>query len=657
MTNIPARIYRVRAQPWRVRTALALIALWALSLVLYRDALGLLFFFDDIIHIRWLDWHSPLEIWQTAAGLPYYRPLVFSTWKTLRLLMGAYDPFWFHAVSLLTHLANVGLVYLLAQRVLGGSGRRALVAGALFAVYPFNYASVPWVGAFHYPLGTLLVLIGLLLYWHGRDASRGLPLAASWISLFLAPFAVQSAALGWVLVLAVEIVAGRNGRLSRRVAYVAPYLLANLLYLAIWSQVPKDSQAQLQAPETLWQTGSYFLQALLFPISAVATRIQDQSGLSDLMSLAVVWGVSLPLLFVWFRRRERDRSYYFAITWFLATLLVPWLFLGFNYAVSGARLFYLASVGSALLWSEAFVLLSETVRRPAVRAVFIYILLILTVLKSGLFIAERMELYRIGADLTAALVRYARTAQQDERLLVVNLPSWLTPKDTAYVVGHEGYLLVASYYRLGDFIYANGGPEREAVARTFPDTQREWKHYHGFLGQVIGWESLAGAIRESDRVLSTEFLPTTLRLRDAGRLEAGVGESIRARFGESIVLEEAHVAIGDEDSNLILTWRADQTPDGDPTAFLHLYDREGQLALGWDGYPLLQLFPFRHWRPGDRVQDRRHLSYPADGLGAGTYTLALGLYDRVDGLRLVASGPEGSRYPADAVVLAQIRIN
>ena len=73
-----------------VFAALIVVLSLAGALLLYREALGLPLFFDDMVHLRWLEWHSLPEVWTTAEGLGYYRPLTMSVWKAEELLLGGH---------------------------------------------------------------------------------------------------------------------------------------------------------------------------------------------------------------------------------------------------------------------------------------------------------------------------------------------------------------------------------------------------------------------------------------------------------------------------------------------------------------------------------------------------------------------------------------
>ncbi len=158
-----------RVPPW-ARVSLFTVLALAGTMLLYQGAVRLPFFFDDMIHLRWLDWHSLPSVWTTAEGLGYYRPLTMSVWKVGDLILGRNEPALFHLLNLLLHALNATLTGYVAWRVWQGRGRFAfaLLVCLLFLTYPFSYQAVPSTSSLSKPLHATLVLTSVLLYWEGR---------------------------------------------------------------------------------------------------------------------------------------------------------------------------------------------------------------------------------------------------------------------------------------------------------------------------------------------------------------------------------------------------------------------------------------------------------------------------------------------------------
>jgi hypothetical protein len=97
-----------------------------------------------------------------------------------------------------------------------------------------------------------------------------------------------------------------------------------------------------------------------------------------------------------------------------------------------------------------------------------------------------------------------------------------------------------------------------------------------------------------------------------------------------------------------LTWRADQQPQANYTAFLQLLDAGSQVKAQSDRWPGDGLYPTAGIRAGDVITDR--VALPLD-VPPGGYQLIAGLYrgDAPGAPRL--AGPAG-----DHVVLATVNV-
>ncbi|HOU13292.1 MAG TPA: glycosyltransferase family 39 protein [Anaerolineae bacterium] len=110
-----------------------------------------------------------------------------------------------------------------------------------------------------------------------------------------------------------------------------------------------------------------------------------------------------------------------------------------------------------------------------------------------------------------------------------------------------------------------------------------------------------------------------------------------------------------ETVTVTLYWEALRAPDGDFTAFVHLW-RPGDAAplAQHDSPPRLGWYPTTVWQAGDRVPDTHPLDIPAD-LPPGEYPLWAGLYRTSDGIRLAADGSTG-QYPNALAPLGLLKV-
>jgi len=639
---------------------LIVAAAFAGTLLLYREAIGLPFFFDDMIHLRWLDWHSLPSIWTTAEGLGYYRPLTMSVWKVDGLLFGDNDPGRLHLLSLLLHALNGVLAAGIAWRTLRGKGSAfyALVVTLFFVSYPFSYQAVPSTSSLSKPLIATLTLASVLMYWEARRRHSALLAGLSVLAAFLAPFAYETGVMVPLAIIAVEVL-GKARQEFDRFSWL-PVLFTVLVWgvaLPVVVLLEPETGASLRLPslQNLWHNGVYFLQGLVFPLAPIATLLRAVVPVDEYVLLALVeLGVlgALVLFYRWVRRLD---LFWYALSWFVVAVLPLWLMLDYSYVITSPRILYLGAMGSSLLWAglPIFLWLKFPSRWWSRALAVAGVLAILWF--STAYVRQKMEMAEeIAAPLWQA-VQVAEGEGQPASLLYLNVPVWIAPKEATYRVGTEGLTFIPDYVRVQDFVYINGGQEPAIEARMFDPAKQDWRAYIGYAGDGLDWDGLARQIRQADGVYLTTYpAGDELRFVEAGALEqarslAG-SESAPVRFGDGIELVRYEVSVAEGELTVHLWWRAQEVPDEDVTVFLHVYDGAGQLIAQADGYPLLGLFPPNRWQGGDLVRDVRRVTLP-EGVMEGSYTLAVGWYDAVTGQRLPAFDQQGQPVANDAIQL------
>ena len=110
-----------------------------------------------------------------------------------------------------------------------------------------------------------------------------------------------------------------------------------------------------------------------------------------------------------------------------------------------------------------------------------------------------------------------------------------------------------------------------------------------------------------------------------------------------IRLLDAQIDHAGDQVTVDLHWSAAQPVPGDYTVFLHLFAPDGAKVAQDDDPPRAGFWPTSRWRPGEVVTSTHTLALP-DGLPAGQYQLATGMYDPATGQRLFAYRPDGSEW-------------
>lgn len=132
-------------------------------------------------HLGGLAWSNFQWFFTNTDYLARYQPLCWLVWAALRQFFGP-GPFSAHAILLLFHAANAGLVFLLVRRLLllARTARDdrtvsicAALASALWAVHPLRAETTAWAAALTYVQPLFFFLLSLLFYLRTGDPSAG----------------------------------------------------------------------------------------------------------------------------------------------------------------------------------------------------------------------------------------------------------------------------------------------------------------------------------------------------------------------------------------------------------------------------------------------------------------------------------------------------
>ncbi|MFZ0547231.1 MAG: hypothetical protein WAM60_17420 [Candidatus Promineifilaceae bacterium] len=631
------------------------LGLW-LTIYLYANTLNLPFYEDDFGHIRWLSgFTSPLEPFITAVGVPAYRPLGEMFLKIWYILLGRHDATWLRFLNISMHSLNVALVAAIAFR-LDRSVRRYWTAGlsaVLFAALPYTYQAVPWINVFFYPVNNLLQLFMLLTYWEGRKRGKvGLIILALFFC-FLSPFEIEYGLVNGGLLFAIEAAFWLQKR--QKTIWMGGPLLGlglNLIFLAIWLVVPKSAY-EFGPPtlERLYQISYYLLQGLTYPAAPLSLPLMNLTGISDLAAVALV---SIPVLIIAviiLARRRQWALLVASLLIFLCLQLPGWLTLTFNYYVNGPRLFYPSGPAMVWLWAGVFVGLAGMIGRYRWLRTAVVVLIVLVVLGQNIhFVQVLLDHYQIVGDTVPQLGEIAREIPVDRPLLVVNMPSWVTPPQRFYALGNNGVQYIPFFISIDDTIYAENDSDHPVSAVQFHNVRTQQPYFYGMLGPTLEWEGLYEAATTADTIYLAQYTPEAVTLQLAGRTNSVTISPDAFHFQDDIALELAQYALQGDTLNLDLNWQVNEAANDNLTVFVHLYGPDGSLITQADGYPLLGMLPFWLWEPGRTMQDHRTLTIPPDA-PPGTYRVGVGIYDQASAVRQPVADKDGNTLPDDVAIL------
>jgi hypothetical protein len=629
-----------------------------LLVVSYGRSLFLPFFFDDLVHIPFMEGHTLVDIWRTSGGLAYYRPLSFSIWKLMAWLMGRHDALAQHSLNLGLHLLNALLVAWLAGRLwVNRVWFRRFVAGSLFLLYPFSYQAIPWVGAMSHLAVTSLVLLSVVGYWRFRQGGGRVWAATSLLFAALAPFAHENGVLIGPLVAALEFASPTRQRCLRRVLKRGfLWSLPALAWFPIWWSAPKSADLSIPALgfERLWQNGVYFAQGVAYPVTWIGGWLHRQWKL-DGLGVAAVLSTSALVLAAFVQVRTHSNRRLFPWLWCGLAVLPAVLTLKFDYVINGPRLLMIAGVGAVWLWTEVFALIFPPARSGDPGRIRI-MLLLLAVASLGVqnlaFIYQRMTLHRQLGSGIEQVVDAALSAEKEGRpAVVVNFPSWFAPLESQYALGHEGVLVWPDYAQPNALVWVNSGRNARLGFVRWDPVRMALPIHYGVAGGDPDWDSLISArsqlfmARGEDQiqmvpvavldVLVNHDVPLASFSNDEGRL---VVQLIEATAG----------SVADGSIGIDLVWQVGQVPSG-VTVFVHLLDAEGQLVAQADGDPFGGLLALDRWPSGLVARDLRFADSPS------AVTIVAGLYNRATGQRWPAISSTGSVLPNQAAPIPLAR--
>lgn len=657
MASVTKRLIRLLLE------SVAPLLIMVVGFLLYRPALNLMLFWDDIPHMLWLDTHLGGEYWLSSSGFPFYRPAAFTAWEIL-----GHDATALHSLSLALHLINAVLVYALANH-LGHSRQAGFFAGLLFVTFPFSYQTViPTPAQFHLWLTFgFLASAYLILAW--LDNPNQWKLVLAWVVAFWAIFSHENGIVAPILIGLIIITAHPDHLPIRRADFqltrlrqnrvmiaLAPIVFFALLYGLIWQIIPLDNDSTGIKTAALDVKIGQTLQAIGFPLAALLrTFLDPQSG----TALAWVSGcVALTIFGLWFYMQQRwpihhdvddtsiptpsepTRLARLGLVWIPLAMLPAWLFLDVSYLLSNPRLHYLASVGIAWAWAGLLTTplprIAPQLLQPIVGITGIAIALMIALP----FIQNRLDEHILLNDYYQEIADTA--AVENQSLLVVNPPAYLAPRKPTFLLGAEGSVYLPDFVSLTDFLRLNDGDFPDSalthVARAddlIPATTRIYQVEAAGLDRAM--------LSVYDRVLVSRQIggDTFAALAGIHLGNAPIPATPAADFGNGILLESLQIEPDRTlseitEKNILrleLVWQVQSPPTEPLEIFVHLMCDE-RLATDADGPPIGRLYPLAMWQSGERWQDFRYFIIP-DGLyPPECLSVLVGLYNPVTGDRL-----------------------
>ena len=354
---------------------------WGLPVAVFLTFLPALRFalvYDDheqlVINPRLTSWSYVPGYFMTHlwAHLPepghYYRPVFLLWFRVIDALLGAPAPIW-HLASIVAHLAAAAAVFLMIRRMVNDLDS-ALLAAALFALYPLNAEVVAWVSSGGDLLLTLFLVLCVYFYVGRRQAIS----PASILFAALAMFTKESGIVAPALIFTYE---WTRSRLKDAAVNTVPYALPLILYMAFRVHAlgtPAVVAVRSMSMATMLMTWprllAFYAWHLLWPmhLSPCYDISLESSPLPLLLLIALTAGA------LWGLRRA-NANVRFGAAWFVITL-IPSLairYTDWNDYVHD-RYLYLPLVGLALIAAEGIKRIRFNISRAVVAAAVLLLL-------------------------------------------------------------------------------------------------------------------------------------------------------------------------------------------------------------------------------------------------------------------------------------------
>ena len=359
-------------QQWRIYLFVLLLAV--VTILAYRPAWHGGFLWDDDAYVtnnELLTAPDGLQrIWFSFESPSQYFPLVYTTFRIERALWGL-NPFGYHIVNVLLHVANVLLLWrVLARLRIPG----AWLAGVIFALHPVQVESVAWITERKNVLMGFFFLLTLLAWVEFLDQQTSRRWRLYSLALVLYALALFSKTTACTLPAALLLILWLQKRpiTKERLVQVIPFVALGIamgLLTVWWERYHQGTHGPLFAlgpveriliaSRAIW----FYLSKLFWPSNLTfiyprwtvsATHLLDYAWLAALGGLCAA---------IFFARKYVGRSLEVAALFFVATLspVIGFIMLyTFRYTFVADHYQYLASIGPIALASAGITTLAAS---------------------------------------------------------------------------------------------------------------------------------------------------------------------------------------------------------------------------------------------------------------------------------------------------------
>jgi hypothetical protein len=637
--------------------ALGLIAL--LTLALYVPSMTLPLSFDDAWSVRLVGDYTFVDLFTRTYNFGYYRPLYLAYYR-LASLMGAKGPTVLHGLCIIAHVINALLSYRVGRAVLGDSAHArstALVTALLFACNPLSVQAVALPAGLNHLIALIFLQLAILSYTTPlltQRPRRGNRLIGAALFSIVAFLANEIALCVPGLLMAYEVARLARGEKITPASFAFLWIggLA-AIYAVMYTLIPKgESPAFVLTLDGIVQRMLIAAQALAYPLVWLLSPI-DVSGAASAVVASALAG--LAMAYAW---RTSRVALVAGLVMFLVAVALPILRLPTGYVENAQRVFYVASLGSSLVWAALVIALGTALaaRFPMLPRIFLHTAgAILVALPGVVYAQDTQRFYAQASEPVRAIVNSGAQLQQNETLLALNVPEWISVPQRRFPLFIEGAILMAPYVDGRDLVLSNTAIDRRVALQRFQlPYQPELRYAFQAFGEDVSPAPSKEAITNATRVLNVTYTPGGPRTAWLGGATMVHPASVEAIFRGQIAIAQHHILPCKDGWVVALQWRKlPPASEGALTsvtlsAFAQAFETGGAPIAQKDGAPVGGLLQFVDL-PEDRdILDRRVLTTTNDVPPGALY---VGIYDYTSGARLPARNASGQPLEGNAFTL------
>jgi hypothetical protein len=634
------------------RAPLALLAVFGL----YSGVVGLALLHDDAPVIFEINSQSALTVF--VPGTSHYRPSSYFLWLLTRDVFGWYDASILYWINLALHILNTTLVMrvagVLRARRFGALRGHDVAAGLVFGFFPLSYQVLTWASAMVHATLLAYTLGAALCLFEFMRARRKRFLVGGVLLLVLAMTSHQYGVIAPVIVAMILTFAVRSSirlRLAAGAA-LAVVAIAYAGWLSTITTLSRPISLAAQNPIGVFGNGStqFVAQAVAFPFSPVLVALGfREPNIHVATALYASFFLTVAVVGAGVLRAGLVSRFTFALLWLVLTCAPLLLVLDSAYIRVGSRLFYVASLGIALLWT------CVTARARFGKFV-LNVLLFAVCAWSAWFITQRVDAARAISSQIKRIAADMRASPPSQPFVIVNHPRWLITTRSMLPAGDAAVLVLADEYSEPWLHYwANSSVIRDVRLIRISDAPRTQIDVDGTIasvsGALTGRDEINSLLRAGGALYAFDIESNRLVLRDYGSL-AHLDSAYVARFAlEPGTARLAGTAATTCDMRVTvqLEWEGVEDIDEAIGVFVHVYDASNRRLAAQDADLIGGWVSLEQLEQGVSVVESRYLTFadrPEDPA-----SVRVGVYYKSNGQTKRAFRSDGSEWPNNEVVI------